>query len=468
MPEWLPGIRRIEMQWMERIRQVYESYGYVPVETSAIEMLDVLTIKGEIDKEIYVVKKLHEDAKEEMGLHFDLTVPLARYVVQNAGQLTFPFKRYQMQKIWRGERPQRGRYREFYQCDIDVIDLNDLSLYYDFEVLFGGFKAMAALGIPAFEIGVSNRKIYEGYLEGIGIEDPTPVLRIIDKMDKVGEEGVSKMLKETLGLSDEIISKALKPSSIRSTDLGFVEQYKALGVSNPKADQGIAELTEVMTAVLLSDYQNVPLSDRQNAPLSDSQNNPKTPGSRTGGSDNLATDDLTSETEARNNRIVADLGFVRGFDYYTGTIFEGKFRNVEGFGSICSGGRYDNLAGRFTNQHMPGVGFSIGLSRIFGKMVEDNALDLSGENTIDCITLRINDEDLPKMLKLAAILRNRGFNVEVYPYTKKIQKQFAYVDKKKIPYAWVVSRDNPDLFEVKNMVTGEQVVADPETWGIEI
>lgn len=403
---------------MDKIRAVYEQFGYMPIETPAIELLDTLRAKGDIDKEIYVVKKLHEGAKEEFGLHYDLTVPFARYVAQHYGDLAFPFRRYQMQKIWRGERPQKGRYREFYQCDIDVIDNDSLSIYFDFEVLFAGQQAMRAIGIPEFRIGVSNRKIYEGYIEALGVTDTAPVLRIIDKMDKVGAEGVAKMLREEIGLSQEVIDKALLPASIKSEDLSFVEQFQALGLSNEKADQGIEELKQVMNDVRLAGGTN----------------------------------------------IQADLSFVRGFDYYTGTIFEGKFIHDETLGSICSGGRYENLAGRFTNKQLPGVGFSIGLSRIFGILKEEGHIVPERNTLVDAILLRTSDADMGQVLQTAQTLRGRGIKVEVYSKVAKLGKQFKYAQRRQIPYAWVVSRDNPELFEVKNMATGEQSIGDPQTW----
>jgi histidyl-tRNA synthetase len=417
-PEWLPEVKRIEQQWMDRIREVYERYGYLPVETTAIESLDVLRAKGDIDKEIYVVKKLHENASEKFGLHYDLTVPLARYVAQNQGQLSFPFRRYQMQKIWRGERPQKGRYREFYQCDIDVVDNGKLGLYFDFEVLYAGQEAMKTLGIPDFIIGVSNRKIYEGYLEGLGIADTTEALRIIDKMDKIGKEGVAKLLRDEVGLSDSIIEKSMLPSAIQSRDLSFVEQFAALGVETEKTKAGIAELAEVMTAV----------------------------------------------AQAGNANVQVDLSFVRGFDYYTGTIFEGKFVEDIGLGSICSGGRYDNLTGRFTKLHLPGVGFSIGLSRIFGGMVERGLLPALDAPNVDALVMRTEEDDLPEVVRVAALLRSRGLRVETYAYPDKIGKQFKYAAKKNVPYVWVASLDEPGKWEVKDMGTGEQVVADPGEW----
>lgn len=418
IPEWLPEVRRIEVQWMDRIREVYESFGYLPIETSAMELLEVLESKGEIDKEIYIVTKPHENAKAEFGLHYDLTVPLARYVAQNFGQLSFPFRRYQMQKIWRGERPQKGRFREFYQCDIDVVDRDKLGLFFDFEVLYAGHKAMSALDIPEFFIGVSNRKLYEGYLEGIGITATTPVLRIIDKMDKIGQEGVAKLLVDQLGIDLAQVEKALLPASISSKDLSFVDDFKALGVVNEKAETGLSELQEVIASVEAAGGANVK----------------------------------------------ADLSFVRGFDYYTGTIFEGKFAENPQFGSICSGGRYDNLAARFSNYHLPGVGFSIGLSRIFSILYEDGKLDLNQDRPVDALIARTSDDDLPKVMQMATRLRENGYNTEVYGYQASLGKQFKYATKKGIKHVFLPSRENPEHYEVKNLESGEQEKVGEGDW----
>ena len=418
VPEWLPAERRIEQAWMDRLRALFERFAYLPVETSSIELLEVLRSKGEIDKEIYTLTKPQADTDPDYGLHYDLTVPFARYVVQNYGSLSFPFRRYQMQKIWRGERPQRGRYREFYQCDIDVIDNDSLSPYFDFEVLYLGSLAMAALDLPPFVIGVSNRKIYEGYLEALGVGETPPVLRILDKKDKVGEDGVRKMLRDDLGLSNEVIEKALLPAAIASDDLSFAERFRALGVRSEKAEQGIAELEEVMRLFF----------------------------------------------DAGGRNAMVDLSFVRGLDYYTGIIFEGHFTENPGLGSVCSGGRYDNLAERFTNRHLPGVGFSIGLSRIFGMMVEEQRLPLDASPPVEAIVLRTRPDDLPQVFRVAQALRSKGLRVEVYSDPAKLGKQFKYAGRNNIPWVWVASEADPNQFEVKNMRTGEQAKADPEAW----
>lgn len=419
-PEWTPDARRIESMWLDRIRRVYESYGYTSIETPAIELLEILQAKGEIDKEIYLVKKPYEGSKEEYGLHYDLTVPFARYVAQHHGKLIFPFKRYQMQKVWRGERPQRGRYREFYQCDVDVIDNETLSHYYDFEMLLVGHDALSCMEIPSFTIGISNRKIYQGYLKSLGIKDVTSVLRVIDKMDKVGVDGVIKLLKDQLDMPEEFAVKAVKPSSIKSSDLEFIEQFKALDVESELADEGIQELEQVMSLFMQTGRKNVEVN----------------------------------------------LSFVRGFDYYTGIIYEGKFSDELDYGSICSGGRYENLSGSFTDRRLPGVGFSVGFTRIFAKLVQEDRLPTMQNSLVDAIVLRTNESDLPSVCKVADVLRNKGLKVEVYGEVCKLGQQFKYANKKSIRWVWVASKDNQTKFEVKDMTTGEQYRISPEDWAL--
>lgn len=323
--EWLPDIKEVEKSWIDGISDVFSQNGFVSIETASVELLKDLETKGEIDKEIYILDKLVTPVKHKMALHYDLTIPAARYIAENYGSLNFPFKRQQIQKVWRGERPQFGRYREFYQADLDIIDNGDLSLFYDAEVLALGLQAMLTMGIPDFEIGVSNRKIYESYLLGAGITEPVLALRIIDKLDKIGEEKVSQVLMTELGLDEELVKICLLPSRIKLT-LNEVSKQKItelLPVQTEQLEQGILELIEVITYVKL----------------------------------------LIPE-EKHLKKISVDFSFVRGFEYYTGTIFEGKFTESNDYGSICSGGRYDNLTQGFTKQKLPGVGFSIGVTRI--------------------------------------------------------------------------------------------------------
>jgi histidyl-tRNA synthetase len=422
IPEWLPEIREIELSWIKQISSVYGSFGYAPIETGAFERLETLQTKGEIDKELYFVSKKHSEDLEKYGLHYDLTVPFSRYVAQNYNSLSFPFKRYQIQKVWRGERPQRGRYREFYQCDIDVIDNEKLSLFYDTEVLYVGALAMRKLNLPPYTIGISNRKIYEGYLEALDIPDTTAVLRIIDKMDKIGREGVFTMLKDEMGLSENVIQEALKPAEIKTKDLSFVELFKRLNVKSEKVETGLKELQLTFSELL-----------------------------------NLGCTEFE-----------ADLSFVRGFDYYTGIICEGKFIDDPKYGSICSGGRYDNLTGKFINKRLPGVGFSIGLTRIFAKLVDEGYLKPLNNNNVDAIIFRTRDDDTKEVFELATILTKKGVKVEIYNSPIGISKQFKYASKKNIPWVWLESKEQKGEFEVKNMITGEQSLMNPELWNPEL
>jgi len=419
IPEWLPEQRQIELTWIKKISSVYESFGYAPIETGAFERLEILQSKGEIEKEIYLVTKKHtEDGAEKFGMHYDLTLPFSRYVAQNYNSLSFPFKRYQVQKVWRGERPQRGRYREFYQCDIDVIDNEKLSSFYDIEVLLVGDIAMSSLNIPAYTIGISNRKIYEGYLTAIGVKDGVSVLRVIDKIDKLGKEGVSKVLRDDFKISQALIENALKPSAIKSSDLGFIDSFKELGVKSEISDIGIEELRVTYSNLL--------------------------------------------ELGCKN--FVVDLSFVRGFDYYTGTIFEGKFIDDPNYGSICSGGRYENLTGKFINKRLPGVGFSIGLTRIFAKLVEEGTLVMDNSNLVDAVILRTREDDIKQVIDLANILREKGLKVEIFNSPIRIDKQFKYASKKNIKWVWLESKDTRGVFEVKNMFTGVQEQQSPIDW----
>ena len=250
-PELLPEYRIIEQEWLDKIRAVFESYGFCSIETPSVEEIDALLAKGgDTEKEIYTLHRLHEDENSSkdarLALHFNLTVPTARYVAQHFNYLVFPFKRYQIQKSWRGERPQKGRFREFYQADIDVINVDSLPLHFDAELPAVMYEAYKALDIPPIEIRISNRKIICGYLQGLGIDDIPPVTRILDKLDKIGEEKVIKMLVQEEGLSKDIAKKALALTEIESDDGNFVELVKALKIENELLDQGLEELSFVI------------------------------------------------------------------------------------------------------------------------------------------------------------------------------------------------------------------------------
>lgn len=421
-PEWLPEVRRVEQQWMDHIRKVFESYGFCSIETPSVEEIEVLSAKGEVDKEIYVLERLHKDENEKsdarLALHFDQTVPLARYVAQHFNELDFPFKRYQMQKVWRGERPQAGRFREFYQCDIDVIGVDNVPIHFDGELAAIMVDILRGLNIGPFQMQISNRKILMGFCEGLGITDTVPVTRAIDKIEKIGVDGTRKLLADA-HVPAQHIEKLIALAGIKTENESFVEQILALGVNHPTLAEGVAELASVMAQL----------------------------------------------THIERGFVVADLSIVRGLDYYTGTVYETKLLENRDFGSICSGGRYDDLAGSYINKHLPGVGISIGLSRLFDYMRINHMLgDLTRKCPTDVLVCVPSDEKRGEAATIANTLRGRGMNVELYHSAQKIKKQMEYAVRKGIPFVWFPPFEDGQAHEVKNMLSGEQYSADPKTW----
>jgi len=426
-PEYLPEVRRVEQQWLDHIRRVFESYGFCNIETPAVEALDVIAAKGEdVDKEIYVLERLQADpdAQKEarLALHFDQTVPLARYVGQHFNDLIFPFKRYQMQKVWRGERPQAGRFREFTQCDIDVINVDALPLSFDAEMPAIVHEVLQGLDIPAFEIRISNRKILIGLLQALEVSNIAEVTRIIDKLEKLGQDAIIQLLKEH-DLSSEQIKQVIQLVSFRTPQAEKSQDKQgdsshALGMTalNQTMQEGIDELSFVMKQ--LSHLPNV----------------------------------------------VADLSIVRGLDYYTGTVYETVFVDDPGYGSICSGGRYDDLASSYINKKLPGVGISIGFSRLFAKMIPQ--LEAARVSPADVLVVLNSEDDRVLSAETAKTLRDRGFNVELYHAPQKFQKQIAYAEKKGISYLWMPPYRDTTYHEVKCLNTGQQEKADPETWQV--
>jgi histidyl-tRNA synthetase len=422
-PEWLPEVRALELQWLDHIRRVFESYGFCNIETPAVEVLDVLMAKGEVENEIYTLHRLQADEKDKsdarLALRFDNTVPFARYAAQHFNELTFPFKRYQMQKVWRGERPQEGRYREFYQCDIDVINPENLPLHFDAEIPAIIDEIMQALELPAYTIYINNRKILTGYMQALGLEEQAAaVLRIIDKRDKIGNDGVVRELTQNLKLNDELAQKCLGLATIRGNDESVIRQAKALGVSNPLFDEGLDELAYV----------------------------------------------LNSLQGHVGNRVMADMSIVRGLDYYTGTVYETKFNAYPEIGTIIAGGRYEDLAGSYINKKLPGIGIAIGLTRLLGVLIGRGIVSPKRNSPTDVLITVMDDTQRNDALKTATQLRGRGLNVEVYHNATKIQKQLAYADKKQIPYVWFLPHEEQIMHQVKNMQTSVQSDANPQDW----
>ncbi len=419
-PEWLPPQRMIELRVIDRLRTTFELYGFAPLETRAVEPLDQLLRKGETSKEVYVLRRLHaadDDAEfdDALGLHFDLTVPFARFVLENAGKLAFPFRRYQIQKAWRGERPQEGRYREFIQADIDVVDRDTLPFHYEAEIPLVVGDALSGLPIPSIRIQANNRKLCQGFYRGLGIEDTEAALRAVDKLDRVGPRGVAELLGSTAGASPGQAKACLALAEISAEDTSFVDAVRALGVDDALLDEGLDELVRVVEAA------------REHSP----------------------------------GLLVADLKIARGLDYYTGTVYETTMRGYERAGSICSGGRYDNLAQSGTDRY-PGVGISIGVSRMLGLLFGASALTVS-RSVPTCVLVALPAEDQrPACNRVAAALRRRGIPTEVSPSAAKFGKQIRYAERRAIPYVWFTSADG--THEVKDIRSGEQVPADPTAW----
>ena len=419
-PEWLPPQRMIEQQIIDRLRHTFEIYGFAPLETRAVEPLDQLLRKGETSKEVYVLSRLQADPDDvsdaSLGLHFDLTVPFARFVLENAGRLQFPFRRYQIQKSWRGERPQQGRYREFIQADIDVVDRDTLGFDNEVEIPLVIGDALAGLPIPPVTVQVNNRKLCEGFYRGLGIGDPEAALRAIDKLDKVGPGGVSKLLVETAGATDAQAKACLALAEIEAPDASFADAVGALGVSDPLLDEGLDELVRVVETA------------REYAP----------------------------------GLLVAQLKIARGLDYYTGTVYETTMAGYERAGSVCSGGRYDNLASDADAKY-PGVGISIGVSRMLGLLFGANALGVS-RHVPTCVVVALPDEESrPACRRIAQALRSRGIATEVAPEPAKFGKQIRYADRRGIPFVWFPGVDGMSD-QVKDIRSGEQVQASATDW----
>ncbi|NIZ89824.1 histidine--tRNA ligase [Kineococcus rubinsiae] len=423
-PEYSPAERIVEQQVLDGLRRVFELHGFASVETRAVEPLSQLLRKGEIDKEVYVVRRLHEAGDAEVGddtlaLHFDLTVPFARYVVENSGTLQFPFKRYQVQKVWRGERPQEGRYREFCQADIDVVGRDVLPAHYEAEMALVMSEALTALPLPPLRMQVNNRKLIEGFFRGVGASDPAAVMQAVDKLDKVGAEGVRTLLTGPAGLDAEQAEACLALAAISGSDPSVLERVRALGVQDPLLDEGIADLGAVLEA----------------------------------------TAGLTSDRFS----LVADLSIARGLDYYTGTVYEMRMEGFESLGSICSGGRYDALASDGKTTY-PGVGISFGVTRALAPLLARGVLTAS-RSTPTCVLVALGEEaGRPAAARTAAALRARGIATEVSPDAAKFGKQIRFAERRGIPFVWFAGAGEDGGDQVRDIRSGEQVDADASGW----
>ncbi len=411
--ELLPEDQILFNRMLDTIRKVYEQFGFLPLDTPTIELSEVLLAKagGETEKQIYRFNKGDHD----LSLRFDLTVPLARYTAQHESELVFPFKRYQMSKVFRGERPQKGRFREFYQCDIDIIGLDELSLFYDAEMPAVIYRVFKELDFGPFTIRLNNRKILNGFFRSIGLEDKiTEVLRTIDKLDKIGEENVRKELAE-LGVDEEKTERILSLIHLDGTADEILSALEGFGIEDETFEAGVAEMKEVVKNMRL----------------------------------------LGMPDEA----FKLDLTIARGLDYYTGTVYETTLNDYPKLGSICSGGRYDNLTGYYTKQRMPGIGISIGLTRLFSQLKEEGLIKPERRTLVEALVVPLGKDQMEAALKTAAALRAADIKTDVFYQEKGMKQKMKYASRLGIPYVVLIGEEeaNNGTVSVKNMDEGQQV-----------
>ena len=408
--ELLPNEQILFNEMKETIKNSYEQFGFLPLDTPVIELSEVLLAKagGETEKQIYRFDK----GDTNLSLRFDLTVPLAKYVSMHYGELSFPFRRYQIGKVYRGERPQKGRFREFYQCDIDIIGDNELNILHDAEMPMVIYNTFKKLGFDDFTIRINNRKILNGFFASLNLQDPAEVLRIIDKLDKIGIDEVKNCLSE-IGVSSDSINKIVDFISISGSSDEKIASLKALNIENEVFVKGIEELEAVINGIRLF---GIP-----------------------------------------ENNFSVDLTIARGLDYYTGTVYETFLNDYRQLGSVCSGGRYDNLAEFYTDKKLPGVGISIGLTRLFYKLNELNAVKVSRDSIAKVLVVSASS-DISPCLPIATAFRTAGINTELFLTDKKIKAKFKYADKLSIPFVVVIGEDEitNNIVTLKNMKTGEQ------------
>ena len=407
--ELLPRDQIAFQRMLDTIRRNYERFGFLPVETPVFELSEVLLTKsgGETERQVYFAQSTGALEKEsqglpELALRFDLTVPLARYVAEHEHELAFPFRRYQIQRVYRGERAQRGRFREFYQCDIDVVGKDALSIRFDAEILAVIHAVFSELGIGDFTVQLNNRKLMRGFFEGLGVADggrQMDVLREVDKLDKRGADYVRETLTgEGFGLSQDTVQKILEFVAVRShSHVDALERLDALGQGSDTFNQGIAELREVLELV---HALGVPESD-----------------------------------------YCLNLSIARGLDYYTGTVYETMLDGYQQIGSICSGGRYEDLASHYTKSKLPGVGISIGLTRLFWQLREAGLVAGVDESSVQAMVALMEDDQLTESLDIARRLRAGGINTEVQMEAKKLAKQFQYASRAGIRFVVLAGED---------------------------
>lgn len=408
--ELVPEEQIIFNNMLDTIRRNYEKFGFLPIDTPVIEKSEVLLAKGggETEKQVY----RFERGTTDMSLRFDLTVPLARYVSQYYSELEFPFRRYQIGKVYRGERNQRGRFREFYQCDIDIVGNNKLDIKNDAEIPSIIYSTFKDLGFDSFTIRINNRKILKGFFGSVGIMDTTLVLRAIDKIDKIGLDGVEKELRD-LELSDEIIEKIKEFIRIKGSNEEVIQSLESLNIEDELFLQGLEELK------LVDEYIELFGVSKEN--------------------------------------YLIDLTIARGLDYYTGTIYETFLDGYESIGSVCSGGRYDDLASNYSKQKLPGVGISIGLTRLFYQLMEANIMKIEKTSLTDVLVIPMKGYE-KEAVNLVNKLRDKDIFAFAHLDSGKIGRKFAYADKLNIASVIVVGEEEvrTDLYQLKDMESGDQ------------
>ena len=409
--ELLPSEQILFNQMKKTIEESYQKFGFLPIDTPVIELSEVLLAKagGETEKQIYRFNK----GETDLSLRFDLTVPLAKFVAKNYNDLSFPFRRYQIGKVYRGEKAQKGRYREFYQCDIDIIGDGELSIIHDAELPVVISTTFKNLGFSNFTIKINNRKILNGLYEGLGQkENSVDIMRIIDKIDKIGEEKVRKEISE-LGVSNEIVDKLVSFIKIEGTTDEKLAKLDEMNIKNETYQKGVNELKDVIKYIRMFGLPE--------------------------------------------ENITVDFTIARGLDYYTGTVYETFLNEYRELGSVCSGGRYENLAENYTDKKLPGVGISIGLTRLFYKLNELGLIKATKKSVADVLIVPMMD-DMKEAIALGTNLRAVGVNTEIYLNDKKIKAKMKYADRLKIPYVIVVGENEvqTNKLKVKNMETGEE------------
>lgn len=409
--ELMPNEQILFEQIKQKIEKTYQKFGFLPLDTPILELSEVLLAKagGETEKQIYRFEKGDTD----ISMRFDLTVPLAKYVAKNYGNLSFPFRRYQIGKVYRGERTQKGRFREFYQCDIDIIGDGELSVINDAELPSVIYNIFKELGFDDFTIRINNRKILNGLFESLNQkENATEILRIIDKIEKIGKEAVIEEL-EKIEIPSDAINKIMDFIEIEGTTDEKLQKLNELNIKNEEFETGLDELTQVVKYVRIF---GIPEANFK-----------------------------------------VDLTIARGLDYYTGTVYETFLNQYRELGSVCSGGRYENLAEYYTDKQLPGVGISIGLTRLFYKLNELQLIKAEKKSIAEVLVVPMV-QDLTVPIQIATDLRKKGISTEVYLNDKKLKAKMKYADKLEIPYVIVVGEDeiNSGIVKIKNMKTGEE------------